>query len=223
MVVLPVVGLLLAFAVHDALPVLRNVDSQSTLRVGGSVMGMAAIVAAVVLVLPRSVPVAPRPSVPRFFTSGDWRPYVPAGASVMSASPYEATSIPYMRWAIQAGLDFSVPGGYFLGPDGQPKNGDPSQERGQYGPQTRITEEVMGSIGIGTWSLPQDTSYWTTAAICDLRYWHTAIVVMDGHAARATEIRSSMDRLIGNGRVVDDVVVWDTRWTWNAPVTCRNG
>jgi hypothetical protein len=191
-------------------------------RIGATVAALTAVVAAIVAIVPRSVPVAPLPTVPRFFTSGDWRPYVPAGASVMSASPYEDTSIPYMRWAVAAHLDFSVPGGYFLGPDGQPKNGDPSQERGQFGPQLRATQKVLGSIGIGTWALPTDTSVWTTQAICDLRYWHTAIVVLDQSGSRADATRSSVDRLIGTGKTVDDVVVWDVRWTWNAPVTCSS-
>ncbi|HKE67271.1 MAG TPA: hypothetical protein VKB59_21910 [Micromonosporaceae bacterium] len=220
MVVLPIVGLLVAFAVRECLPVLQNVDGQQSFRVGAAVAAMAAVVASIILVLPRSVPVAPLPTTPRFFTSGDWRSYVPAGSSVMSASPYEDSSIPYMRWALDAGLEFSVPGGYFLGPDGKPKHGDPSQQVGQYGPQLRTTEQVMGSIGIGTWALPSDTSYWTTQAICDFRFWHTSIVVLDTTAARATDIRSSMDRLIGSGRTVDDVVLWDVRWTWDTPVTC---
>jgi hypothetical protein len=220
MVVLPAVGLLVAFAVHDLSPVLKSLDAAAPLKVGGAVLGAAAIVASVVLILPRSVPVAPRPTVPKFFTSGEWRKYVPAGSSVMSASPYEGSSIPYMRWAIAGGLDFSIPGGYFLGPDGKPKNGDPSQQRGQYGPQMRPGEEALGSLGIGTWEPPQDTSGWTAQMVCDLRYWHTSIVVLDKTAARATQDRAGVDRLIGPGRDVDDVVVWDTRWTWTAPVSC---
>ena len=220
MVVLPVIGLLVAFAVHDLVPALKNLDSQQSWKIAGAVLAAASIVASIVLILPRSVPVAPRPKVPAFFTSGDWRHYVPAGSSVMSASPYEGYSIPYMRWAVTAGLDFSVPGGYFLGPDGKPKNGDPSQQRGQYGPQMRPGEEALGSLGIGTWAPPPDTSGWTTQMICDLRFWHTSIVVLDKTAARATQVRAGVDRLIGAGRDIDDVVVWDTRWTWTNPLNC---
>ena len=39
---------------------------------------------------------------------------------------------------------------------------------------------------------------------------------------RVDAIRSSVDRLIGTGKDVDDVVVWDVRWTWDAPVTCSS-
>ena len=221
MVVLPIVGLLLAFAVRQSLPVMANLDAQPGMHVAGAVAAMAAVVASVILVTPRAVPVAPRTTVPSFFTSGDWKPYVPKGASVMSASPYEGNSIPYMRWAIASGLDFAVPGGYFLGPEKTPKNGKTTQVRGQFGPVMRPTEEVMGSVGIGTWGLPQDTAYWTAQAICDMKYWHAAIVVLDPkNALRADAVRQAVDRLIGNGRPVDDVVVWDVRWTWNAPVAC---
>lgn len=222
MVVLPVVGLLVAFAIRECLPLLAGFDGEPLWRVGASVGAVTAVVAAIVAIVPRSVPVAPLPTVPRFFTSGEWKPYVPAGASVMSATPYDDTSIPYMRWALSAGLDFSVPGGYFLGPDGRPKNGDPSQERGQYGPQMRQTEMVLGGVGDGIWTLPTDAAGFTTQAICDLRYWHTSIIVLDKAAQRASATRSSVDRLIGTGKDVDDVVVWDVRWTWNAPVTCSS-
>jgi hypothetical protein len=70
--------------------------------------------------------------------------------------------------------------------------------------------------------LPADSAGFTTQAICDLRFWRTAIIVLDKSQSRADTIRSSVDRLIGTGKDVDDVVVWDVRWTWNAPVTCSS-
>ncbi len=222
MVALPIVGLLVAFAIRECLPLLAGFDGVALWRVGATVGAVTAVVAAVVAIVPRSVPVAPLPTVPRFITSGAWKPYVPAGASIMSATPYDDNSIAYMRWAVAAGLDFSVPGGYFLGPDGKPKNGDPSQERGQYGPQMRDTERVLGAVGNGSWTLPANASGYTTEAICDLRYWHTAIIVLDKAQPRVGTIRSSVDRLIGTGKDVEDAVVWDVRWTWKAPVTCSS-
>jgi hypothetical protein len=222
LVVLPVVGLLVAYAVRECMPIFQDFDVQPMWRIGVTVGALTAVLVSIVAVLPRSVPVAPLPTVPKFFTSGDWKRYVPANSSVMSATPYNENSIPYMRWDLATRLAFSVPGGYFLGPDGKAKNGDPSQHRGQFGPELRDTEKVLGSVGVGSWELPPDTAPWTTRAICDLRYWHSSVVVMDTRAEHATRVRATVDRLIGTGKQVDDVIVWDVRWTWKAPVTCSS-
>src|SRR4029079_6265130 len=96
-----------------------------------------------------------------------------------SATPDDLYGIQNMRWAINADLDFSIPGGYFLGPEAEPKNGDPSQHRGQYGPQMRTTEQVLASVGAGLWTMPaEDDAYYRAFAICDLKFWHTAIIVL---------------------------------------------
>ena len=215
-VVLPVVGLLVAFAVRECMPAITDSTPQPLWKVGTSIAAIATIVAAIVMVLPRPVPVAPREPIPRFFTSGDWKPYVPAGSSVLSATPGDLYGIQNMRWAIAAGLDFSIPGGYFLGPEQQPKNGDPNQHRGQYGPQMRLTEQVLASVGGGVWTMPPaDTDYYRGFARCDLRYWHTALIVLVPGVAHYDEALDTVERLLGPGRKVDDVVLWDTRYTWD--------
>jgi hypothetical protein len=210
LVVVPVVGTLLAFAAADAYRALsRSFEERRALP--GALwpsVAMAAIVAALISVAPLPVPVSPRSQVPAFFTSGDWRPYVPAGDSVLSATPYAEQD--FMRWAVAANLDFSVAGGYFLGPAVlQPGQSSPT---GQYGPQWRPTMMVLGSVGIGQWSLPVDDSGYQADFAPDLAYWHTAIIVLTPDQPMFAQEKVDITRLTGlPGKQVDDVWLWDVR------------
>ena len=58
------------------------------------------------------------PPTPVFFTSGEWRSYVPAGRSVVTV-PLTGLekAIDGMQWADDVHIDFAQAGGYFLGPD----------------------------------------------------------------------------------------------------------
>jgi hypothetical protein len=217
LVLVPVVGVLIAFGVADAAAAGRAaIRSDNALKLSGAVLGAAGLVAAVITILPTPVPTAPRPVVPHFFTSGDWKPYVPAGSSVLSATPYDY--IPTMQWAIATGLDIRVPGGYFLGPEAKAKDAaHPNQFRGQYGPVYRNTMMVLGSVGNDTWHLQGDVAYWQQKTISDLAYWHTSIIVLTADQPNGAESKQTIDTLLGRpGLQVDDVWLWDVRWTWTA-------
>jgi len=217
LVLVPIIGVLVALGVADGMEAARRAtEGDHGIRLTGAIMAVAGLVAAVITILPTPVPVVHRPPVPRFFTSGDWKAYVPAGSSVLSATPYD--SISNMQWAVSEHLDFGVPGGYFLGPEGTPKDPQhPDKFRGQYGPVYRQTMMVLGSVGAGLWHLQGDTAYWQAQAIADLSYWHTSIIVLSPDQPNATEVHSTLDTLLGRpGLAVDDVWVWDVRWTWTA-------
>jgi hypothetical protein len=146
--------------------------------------------------------------VPEFFTSGDWRPYVPAGDSVLSATPFAEQD--YMRWAIAANLDFKVAGGYFLGP--APLTPGEKTPVGQYGPQWRETMVAIGAVGNGSWALPTDDSGYAGGVIPDLKYWHTSIIVLTQDQPHYNEAKAAVTKLTGlPGRQVDDVWLWDVR------------
>ncbi len=222
LVVLPIVGLLIAFAIRECLPLLAGFDGEPLWRIGATVGAVTAVIAAIVAIVPRSVPVAPLPTVPRFYHQRRMETVRPGRreCDVGDAVRRQLDCVHAVGGCCRAGL-FGARR-LLPRPDGQPKNGDPSQERGQYGPQMRDTERVLGAVGNGSWTLPTNASGYTTEAICDLRYWHTAIIVLDKAQPRVGTIRSSVDRLIGTGKDVDDAVVWDVRWTWKAPVTCSS-
>jgi hypothetical protein len=210
LVAVPVVGILLAMAVTDAYRALSRSFEQRRALPGAlaPTMALAAIVTALVTVAPIPVPTLPRSVVPAFFTSGDWRPYVPKGYTVLSATPFAEQD--FMRWSIAANLDFKVAGGYFLGP-GTPSPTDPNPV-GQYGPQWKTTMLVLGAIGIGNWALPTDDSGYQAAVVPDLNYWHTSIIVLTSDQPHYQQEKNAITRLTGlPGRQVDDVWLWDVR------------
>ncbi len=210
LVVLPVVGVLFAYAVSDGIKALiPAIEKQRAGLTLGLCAGLAAIVAACVSIAPTPVVSQPRPQVPEFVTSGDWRAYVPAGDSVLSAQPYD--SIPFMMWSISQNLDMNVAGGYFLGPAAAAP-GQTTAPVGTYGPQWRTTMLVMGSVGAGSWSLPQDDSFYQTSVLPDLKYWHTAIIVLAPGVSNYEASKDAITRLLGiPGKQVDDVWLWDVR------------
>ena len=216
MVCLPVIGVLVAIAATDCA---RAIDAAAATRMTtlrpvawlcGGVAGIVTIALCMLTLVPIRVPVVARPQVPTFFSSGQWRSYVPAGDTVLDADPF--SQIQFMRWGIAAGLDFSVPGGYFLGP-APSQNG--TTPKGQYGQQWRTTDYLLGEIGSGAEKLPVEADqvagfqqYMRT----DLTYWHTAIIVLTSDEPRYTELRTAITTLLGNpGKQVGDVWLWDVR------------
>jgi hypothetical protein len=63
---------------------------------------------------------------------------------------------------------------------------------------------------------PDDDAYYRSFAICDLKFWHTAIIVLIPGIDHYNEELNTLERLLGPGRPVDDVLMWDTRYTWQA-------
>lgn len=209
MVLVPVVGVLLAFGVTAACRAFdRAFAREQVVRMAAAGVAIVLVLIACVTVAPTPVTTAPRPTVPMFFSTGQWRAWVPAGDSVLSATPYDSTA--FMRWAVAAKLDFSVPGGYFLGP--APLTAGQTSPVGQFGPQWRNTMLVMGSIGDNTWSLPADPTPFKAQAITDLKYWKTAIIVLTANQPYAAQSKAAIDLLVGfSGQQVDDVWLWDVR------------
>jgi hypothetical protein len=209
MVCVPVVGILFAYAVTDMTSVFRTSYREGeSLRIAGSMLGLAGMAVALFTIFPSPVTMAPVGTVPTFFSSGQWRAYVPGGDSVLSATPYDTIS--FMRWDIAAGLDFPVPGGYFLGP--APLNPGQKTPVGQFGPQWRNTMLVMGSIGANSWQLPDDATPYQAGVRADLKYWHTAIIVLTSDQPYGTDEKLAIDKLLGfSGHQVGDVWLWDVR------------
>lgn len=203
LVVLPAVGLLIAFGAGALWRTLsRAWDELRPIQAAAGAIAVVALIGAVSTIMPTSVKTQSRGPVPRFFTSGDWRAYVPPGYTVLPADP--ANTIGSMRWSVVGNLDFGVPGGYFLGPD---QNGN-----GQFGPAYRETMVVLWDVANGTWHLDNNTTYWQAQAQSDLAYWHTAIIVMPVSTPNEAELKQTVTTLVGTpGRQVDDVWLWDVR------------
>ncbi len=203
LVVLPVVGILIAVLVAEVCRAMATaIKREQAGRLLAEAVAIVAIMMAVVTVFPKSVEVAQRGSVPQFFTSGDYRRYIPAGTTVMPGDPSD--TIGSMRWAVASDLHFGVPGGYFLGPD--PKG------KGQYGPQYRQTMVLLWDVAKGTWSLTSDVDYWKAVAAADLKYWNSSAIVLPVGAENFATLRSTITKLVGApGQQIDDVWIWDVR------------
>jgi hypothetical protein len=169
----------------------------------------AALIAALVTVAPKPLPIVVAPPLPPFIADGLWRSYVPPGRSVLSVPPAEVTSgREGERWAGLTGLDMMVPRGYFMGPANPP-----ADTTGSWSAPPRHTSTLLRDIVLtGRW--PVITAADRRAAVADLTYWRTAVVVLvpsDPHAAVLEDVMS--DLLGREPRPVGGVMLWDVRDT----------
>ncbi|SCF37537.1 hypothetical protein GA0074696_5022 [Micromonospora purpureochromogenes] len=165
-------------------------------------VGYAAITLAVLPLFPRPLPAQPVDPPPHFITAGGWRPYVPAGRTLVPVPiPSNVHGLPTLRWSALTGHEFPVPGGYFIGPnlDGE----------GVFGAPNRPTSTLIYS-SMDTGTVPALTEENRRQAVEDLRYWKASVVVLGAHP-RETVLRELMTGLIGPAQRVDDVWLWDVR------------
>ena len=105
---IPVIAILLAFSVRAA-----ATASHAWLRYGWTLV----LVAALLPIAPWPVPAERAAPVPGFFTSGQWRQYVPDDQSVFAVnSVFWIGSFTTMDWDNATGQEYRMVGGYFLGP-----------------------------------------------------------------------------------------------------------
>jgi hypothetical protein len=193
LVVIPVVGLLLTMCV----------EAVASLPRPARYAWLAALVAVLVPIAPRQLPVTPRPAVPAFFQSGDWRRFVHDGEAVLNADASVWNGgINAMQWDTATRQGYRMVGGYFLGPDWS--------GRGTYGAQGRPTSDLLSNVAVSG-GVPQIGDEQRANLGTDVRYWNLAIVVLAPGAPHWQDLYDTLVRLIGPGRNVDDVWVWDVR------------
>jgi hypothetical protein len=202
--VVPMVGVLLAVAFDHA-------DQASWIRRFVPRLPPRTVLAAVVALT--FLPIAPTPlaeqaapSVPRFITSGAWKPYVADGGTVLgvpipSGQPY---AIATLRWSSATGMDMVMPGGYFLAPASE------TDRSALFTSPPRPTSVMLDSVArSGVLRIIDDKA--RADMLEDLRYWDTSIIVLGRHANQAP-LRETIDRLLGvKGQQIDDVWLWDVR------------
>ena len=192
---IPVVAILLAFSVRAA-----ATKSDVRLRYGW----MLVLVAALLPIAPTPVLAQRAVPVPAFFTSGQWRQYVHDDQSVLSGdASIWGGSLTAMDWDDATGQGYRMVRGYFLGPD--------EQGKGVYGASNRATVDLLTTIKhYGVYR--QITNAQRAAFRVDLRYWHTAIVVLSPAAPHHDELRYALNQLTGqSARQVPGALLWDVR------------
>lgn len=201
LVVAPVVGVLLAFAV----------DCLATAAPRRVAIGWSAGFAVALLpLLPATLLTVEREPVPAFITSGDWREYVSPGG-VLTPAPLTLDVAPDgQRWQAYALAhrqgEFAIPAGFFLGPGGP-------DGRGRIGPVPRTLDPLLLRVA-QTGRLPTITDATRRAVRDDLRYWRVEVVVLADrvHGPKFpihedALLRAATD-LLGPPQRVDDVWLW---------------
>ncbi|MEQ4303226.1 hypothetical protein ABNF97_17860 [Plantactinospora sp. B6F1] len=166
------------------------------------ILAYAAVALALLPIVPRPLPAMHVDPPPRFITSGAWRPYVPAGRTLVPVPiPSNVHGLSTLRWSALTGQAFPIPAGYFIGPD--------AQGYGVFGAPSRPTSLLIyGTMDRG--AAPVVTEENRRQAIEDLRFWRASVVVLGDHPA-APALHVLLAGLLGPGQRVDDVWLWDVR------------
>jgi hypothetical protein len=192
---IPVVAVLLAFSVRAA-----ATACDVRVRYYWAVV----LVAALLPIAPTPVLAATAAPVPGFFTSGQWGQYVHDGQSVLYGNARGGSaSFTAMGWDNATGQGYRMVGGYFLVPG--------AHGSGVYGAPGRPTTVLLTDI-VRYGGTRQITAAQRAAFRADLRYWHTAIVVLSPYAPHYDDLRYALNQLTGQpARQVQGVLLWDVR------------
>ncbi|WP_243707484.1 hypothetical protein [Micromonospora sp. KC606] len=165
-------------------------------------VGYAAVALAVLPLFPRPLPAQHVDPPPRFITAGGWRPYVPAGRTLVPVPiPSNVHGLSTLRWSALTGHEFPVPGGYFIGPN--------EKGEGVFGAPNRPTSTLIYTT-MDAGRVPGLTAENRRQVVEDLRFWKASVVVLGDHPREAV-LRELMTGLLGPARRVDDVWLWDVR------------
>lgn len=201
-----VVGLLLALATDRAWTLeLADRRVRQAVVVGG-------LAIALVPLVPFPLKVVARPPVPDFISSGHWRPFVGSNQSLV---PVPVPAMGYtdgMRWAASTDLDFKIPGGYFLAP----RNGN-TGDPGRFGGRPNGVGELLDQVAKSGRTITLNDRQ-RRRSLDDLRHWNAAILVLPVRQHNVESLRRTVDQIVGPGRQLDDVWLWDVR-TLTAPTS----
>ncbi|TDD18011.1 dolichyl-phosphate beta-glucosyltransferase [Nonomuraea diastatica] len=197
MVCVPAVGALLAIGADHALAAAATLP-----RAPVRVLLCLALAEALLPLAPTPIAAADRHPAPAFFTAGVWREYVRPGHSVVTAPLPDAADATPLHWQVAAGLGFPLAEGYFVGPYGP-------ERQGVYGAPPRATSSLLREVR-DTGEVPRVTVDHRRAAREDLAFWRADAVVLGPHH-RQVALHATLTALLGPGRHVAGVWVWDVR------------
>ncbi|WP_442806261.1 dolichyl-phosphate beta-glucosyltransferase [Streptomyces sp. NBC_01317] len=195
MICAPALGALLALAAD------RLGDVEAVPRRTERLVGLMALAAALIPIVPTPMPVRERPDVPAFIADGTYRSYVSPGESVVPVPLPDSGEAEALHWQSASGLGFSVPGGYFNGPWG-------TDRMGIYGASPRFTSNWLREVR-NTGQVPPIGPGQQAQARFDLAFWKAGVVVLAPQPNDAA-LYETVEKLLGEpGRRVDGVWIWD--------------
>ena len=164
------------------------------------------LVLALVPLAPKPLPVVAAAPVPPFLTQGVWRQYVPADRTLVTVPlPEVTTGRVGMRWAALSGLEFTVPRGYFMGPDDPP-----ADLTGSWWAPHRYTSSLLAGVA-GNGVRPAVTPAVRRRIRADLIYWRAAVVVLVPGSKHGDVLLATLTDALGAPRLVGGVEIWDVR------------
>lgn len=195
LVVIPLIGLLVALALHEA----WRLGPRLRVAVG------AAVTAALVPIVPVPLPTIGRVPVPEFVSSGRWRECTRPGGTLVPVPLPTPAQPEAMRWAAAARAEFALPRGFFIGPYGA--NGGPSV--GIFPRPTALLLEEVQRDGV----VPPVGAAELENIRQDLRYWQGGLRRARRVRAAAQQVAEPMLRtvtsLLGPPVRIADAWVWD--------------
>jgi hypothetical protein len=162
----------------------------------------AAVLTALIPLVPTPQPADPRSALPAFFASDAWRQTIPVNSTVVPVPLGWWEGLDGMRWATQANLDFRIAGGYFLAP-----NPDDPKGAAMFGPSGRPTMQIL-STAASDGSVPQITPDQLTQARADVAFWHADFLVLPDLHGNSEAVRQTGDQLFGPSQHILDVWIW---------------
>ncbi|SCE72922.1 hypothetical protein [Micromonospora mirobrigensis] len=188
--VLPLLGTLLALAVHRALG-----------ETGPARWVVPAVVAVALLpVAPMPLPTADRPPLPEFVTAGHWRQCVRPGGVLVPVPPPTPKDPWPMRWAAAADAGFALPEGFFIGPYGR----DGTAAMGIY---KRPTSALLADVA-QRGGQPVIGEQQRRQAAADADYWQASCIALVDGTPNAPRLLATLEQLYGPATRIADA------WTW---------
>lgn len=210
LVVIPLLGILIALFVDAVLarepgpaatPVAR--DSAIAGATPGRLALLAAVLVALVPILPVPLATAPRPATPKYFAAGLWRHYIHPGDTVVILPLGWYADLDAMQWQTATGQEFRIVNGYFLAPD--PAS---PQRRARFGPPDSAARRLFGESVAQPAPL---TELQQLAVLADLHRWKADVLLLPDSAGNADVLRPRVQQVLGEGWHIGDVWVWDVR------------
>ncbi|MDX6363495.1 MAG: hypothetical protein QOC85_2505 [Streptomyces sp.] len=192
MICAPALGMLVALAFE------RLVHTRSP---GTQYLGMVAVAAALVPLVPAPLRTVDRVDVPAFVADGTWKSYVGKGESVVPVPLPDPGNADALHWQTTADLAFPLPGGYFNGPYGKDRTGI-------YGASPRYTSNLLRDVRY-TGVAPVIGKNWRAQARMDLAYWKAGVLVL-APQPNQDPLRRTVDKLVGHPATWTHGV-----WLWN--------
>ncbi len=161
---------------------------------------LAAVVGALLPILPAPLPTTARAPVPVFISDGHWRQCTPRDG-VLVPVPLPTPKKPdAMRWAAAANAEFRLPEGFFIAPYG-------AEGRASLGTYSQPTSGLLNEVA-RTGQVPTITADHRAQAARDVSFWGASCVVLAESQPNVTALRDTLDLLFSPGALVADAWVW---------------